>query len=218
VARADTPGAFTNTAAADRTTAFPVDPDSADNQASATVTVARRPADLTISKTMTSAQNEVGRPIEFTISVTNQGPSTADDVVVDDAFPDGLTPIAVSDPACTISDRTMRCAYDSLPARQTRQITIAATVTTTGAFTNMASTAAANPDPDPDNNTATAAGTIDDAPHPGPPAPAAPLPATGNRNPTATLGLALTLITVGTLILTTRPRRKIHRDVSGNRT
>ena len=220
IARADDIGPIVNTARSDRAASYPFDPDTTNNQASAAVTVDRQPADLTITKSASPTQISVGDTVTFSLSVTNVGPGVADQVVVDDALPVGLTPIGVSEPACAISGRTVHCVYASLAIGQTVQITITATATVAGQFTNLASTAALNPDPNPNNNAASVVGEVLEALPPQPPLPPEPpepppppspiLPVTGN-DPTAASRIAFSATTLG-LLLVLATRRRSRRS------
>ena len=86
-ARVVSPTAQTNTASIGHFDQF--DPDTGNNQASATETPQQ--ADLSVSKTVNDPTPNVGDTITFTITLTNTGPSDATNVQVTDLLPAGLT-------------------------------------------------------------------------------------------------------------------------------
>ena len=83
-----------------------------DGTDSATVTIGRVAA-LTVTKTHVG-NGEVGQPLDFALQVHNDGPSVADQVVVIDTLPDGLSydSFAGAGWACTAVDATVTCALD----------------------------------------------------------------------------------------------------------
>jgi uncharacterized repeat protein (TIGR01451 family) len=89
----DTRGILHNNARADSEV---LDPDLADNLATVATTVAGS-ADLSISKTDSPDPVVAGDPLSWTIVVTNDGPSTAFDVVVTDTLPAGTTFVSGQD-------------------------------------------------------------------------------------------------------------------------
>ena len=74
-----------------------------------TVTV-RRAAELSITKTH-SGRGVVGEPLDFRLAVHNAGPSVADQVVVTDPLPAGLTYVSATgtDWTCSAPGNTVRC-------------------------------------------------------------------------------------------------------------
>ena len=183
----DTVGTWTNTASSDRTSSFPFDPDQTNNTASAAVTVSPQPADLSVTKAVSAAEVTVGESLTFTIVVSNAGPGPAQDVVLADSFPAGLTPTAVSDPSCAITGQDLSCQLGTLTVGAVRQITVTALTTTAGGFTNVALVSSSTPDPNPGTEVATAGGSVVD---PAPPTtdtvPPGTLPATGSGSSGAT--------------------------------
>ena len=65
----------------------------------ATSTVSVGNADLAVTKTASTVTPNVGSNVTFTIQATNNGPSTATNVVVNDALPTGLTFVSATPPA-----------------------------------------------------------------------------------------------------------------------
>ena len=120
-------------------------------------------ADVSITKGASSASVYPGGSLIYTLRVTNNGPSTATAVVVDDTLPPGLAPAGVAvTPAtagsCTITGSAVHCALGDRPALDLVTISLTASVDpslTPQTLTNTASVAAAN-DYDPTNNSASA--------------------------------------------------------------
>ncbi len=119
--------------------------------------------DLRISKTDTPDPVSAGQQLTYNISVTNDGPTTADDVTVTDVLPAGVTFLS-SAPACTNAAGTLTCELGEILPGQTVPITIQVQIPSNfggGTITNTASVIAANQfDPNPGNNTATAVTTV----------------------------------------------------------
>lgn len=141
-------GSITNSA----TVSNAADPTSGNNSASANTTVAAQ-ADLSITKSgpggVTSGQN-----ITYTILVTNNGPSTANNVVVSDPTPSNLTFVQNSG-GCNTS---YPCTIGTLAPNAS--VTITSTYSTSPSFSgnvsNTASVSASTADPDTSNNQVTA--------------------------------------------------------------
>src|SRR3989442_853193 len=94
-----------------------------------------------------------GREITYSIGVTNNGPSVAQDVTLTDQVPPEVT--ASTPPGCTQSNRTISCFLDDIAVGQTVTVTITGTVDAgaTGTLQNEACAhSASTPDPDGANN------------------------------------------------------------------
>lgn len=114
-------------------------------------------ADLEIQKTSDVASVEEGEQITFTITVTNNGPATAEDVVVTDTLPvtASLASVSSSQGSCGGSGPVI-CELGSLENGASATITLVVTAEADGILSNLAEVSAANEDPVTDNNTATA--------------------------------------------------------------
>lgn len=155
-------GPVTNTA--EITAADQGDPDSTpgnavpgeDDQASATV--AGEVADLVITKTVDREAVRTGEPVVFTITLRNDGPAEAVDVVVRDTPPEGLAVLRADGDAvgCQLQGTVVRCVFAALPAGATRTLRVTAAATAPGSYVNAVAVEAATPDPDAANNAAAA--------------------------------------------------------------
>ena len=128
------------------------DGNTANNSAIALATV-DPVADVSITKTVLPAIGVIGSPVTYTITVTNNGPSPANGVTVEDILPDGLI---LNSASCPVTGQAVTCSIPILAAGQSQIYTIVATPTTTGLFTNTVTVTSETPDPNLCNNTATA--------------------------------------------------------------
>lgn len=128
------------------------------NSASATTTVARR-VDIEVVKTVTDPGPDLtfaeGETITYTITVTNNGPSRATNVVMTDPLPAGFTFSSVNPagPTCTFSAGTITCTYAAMNPSAVNTIDITGTITTnTTEITNTASATRTETDTDATND------------------------------------------------------------------
>ena len=159
------PGSFTNVAAVATTDQF--DPDHTNDSGESTIST--READLAVAKTVSDPTPNVGDTITFTVSVSNLGPDSANNVEITDSFPvaglDLLSAVpsqgtfntgtgvwtvgtvdvgSASAQTLLITARVLAPAVNTVPASQTNVATV---------------TAADEYDPNPGNNTGTATET-----------------------------------------------------------
>jgi uncharacterized repeat protein (TIGR01451 family)/fimbrial isopeptide formation D2 family protein len=158
---------LTNTASV---TAEEGDPHPEDNSGSATTTVGPD-ADLAITKTMGKA--EAGKPLVYTLAVTNHGPSASSAVTVKDTLPAGTTfkSAAPSQGTCSAGGQTVTCQLGQLASGGSAQVSITVEVaaTATGSIRNFASVEGPEPDPDKSNNESAVEGPVTPAPPGGTP-------------------------------------------------
>jgi uncharacterized repeat protein (TIGR01451 family) len=123
-----------------------------------------RSADLAISKTAGSPSVSVGDSVTYTVTVLNNGPSDAENVVLTDSFAAGLGAVtATADPGvtCTVTSQ-VSCAAGTVPAGEQRTIEVVVPVPDgflPGPLDNTAAVGSSTADADPTNNSATA--TVD---------------------------------------------------------
>jgi uncharacterized repeat protein (TIGR01451 family) len=130
----------------------------------ASVTVKQHPseADLEVSKIVSDGEPLVGDDVDFTITVTNWGPSDATGLQVTDVLPDGLSYVSHDTAWGWYNPDTGVWDIGELPGPEDMtvwyaELTITATVTDAGTITNMAVvTAADQHDPVLTDNAATA--------------------------------------------------------------
>ena len=156
LARVDSPQATTNTATVTASDRF--DPDSSNNQASATETPQQ--ADLRLTKAVDNSRPNVGDTITFTVTLTNAGPDDATNVQVRDLLPAGLTFVSAAPAQGTYTPASGLWDVGSLAAGATTTLAIRATVVSPGQRTNTATVLDADQfDPNTANNTASASET-----------------------------------------------------------
>ncbi|MCX7782538.1 MAG: DUF11 domain-containing protein, partial [Meiothermus sp.] len=155
------------------------DRDPTNNQAQASLEVVAPPppppppappeprADLSLSKTVSPAQANVGDRVTYTLTLVNNGPDTATNVVLSDTLPAGLGNVVVE--GATLSNNTLTWTVASLPSGERRSFTVQATTTQAGNLVNSAEVRLRETDPNPDNNRAQARLSVVQPPAPPPP-------------------------------------------------
>lgn len=122
--------------------------DTGNNTASVNATVTVPSLDLVLNKTDSVDPLAVGDNTVYTITVTNSGPSTAENVVITDTLPatglsfQSATPSAGScptQPAINSVGGAVICNVGNIPVGTTRNVTITMTGVAKGAVTNNAS-------------------------------------------------------------------------------
>ncbi|WP_208028663.1 DUF11 domain-containing protein, partial [Rhabdothermincola sediminis] len=113
-------------------------------------------ADLAIVKETPATIFTVGEQATYTLRVTNNGPSTATNVVVTDQLPAGLTLVSVQPPSgwSCAGTTTITCTVPSMAAGTTVEITLTVLVGSGAqpSVTNVAEVRADEPDEIPSNN------------------------------------------------------------------
>jgi uncharacterized repeat protein (TIGR01451 family) len=167
-ATVQTAGAKTNTAAIAASDQF--DPDTVNNQSSVTVTP--RQANLSITKTDAPDPVTPGGTLTYTITVTNNGPDTAQNITVTDSLPSGLTfaSCTATGGLCNNTGNNVTATYGSLANGASATITLSATVSNSASdgstISNTATISSDTFDPNTGNNTATATTSVQTAPPP----------------------------------------------------
>ncbi|MCL2788707.1 MAG: DUF11 domain-containing protein, partial [Micrococcales bacterium] len=145
------------------------DPNADNDEATATTLIAVS-ADLAVTKVANSTGPSAGTSFTYTVTVTNNGPSYAQNVVLADAVPAGsqanlklLSIVAGAGLTCPASDLTSsaaRCTAGTLAVGQSASATITAWVTPDTpqgrSLENTIEASAATPDPTMENNSASA--------------------------------------------------------------
>ena len=131
------------------------DPDLSNNTASATTAI--RIADLGIVKASDAATYKPSSPITYTITVVNNGPGDAQNVVVTDPLPLSANDnVAVLDPSCTLGGTTATCNLGTMAPLTSRTLTIVIVLKgKSGFISNTATVASPTFDPFASNNSST---------------------------------------------------------------
>lgn len=117
--------------------------------------------DVGIVKVANPSQVPVGQNITYTLTVTNNGPATAQGVVVTDPIPAGLTLVSATPSVgvCT-GATTVTCQLNDIAVSGTATITIVAKGAANGVFVNVASVSGNFSDPVSTNNQSSAPATV----------------------------------------------------------
>lgn len=156
--------ALTNTVTV--TTTAGNDPVAANNTATATSFVASpTQADVAILKTASPEPVDQGTNLVYTLQITNNGPATAQNVIVTDPLPAEVTFTSVSTTqgTCSQTGGTVSCSLGNIGVSGLVLVTInvnASVFSSSTNATNIATVSADTSDPDLLNNSSTAVSTI----------------------------------------------------------
>jgi len=147
-------GVFTNFATA---TSDAIDTNASNNNGTSTNSQVRTTvsalADVQVFKTG-GTNVMAGAILNYTITATNAGPSTASNVVVQDQLPAGST-FQSAGGSYTMTNNVVYWAAMTLTNGASVNFSIALTAPASGSFTNIALSTSPTPDPDPTNNNGT---------------------------------------------------------------
>jgi uncharacterized repeat protein (TIGR01451 family) len=145
-------GNYTNTAIIKATE---IDPTSLNN--TSTITPTPVPiADVAVTKTVSNNTPNVGSHVTFTLIASNNGPSNATSVKINDLLPSGYTFVSATPEGNTIYDNTTGLwTIGNLANGANVTLSVVATVKATGNYANKATITAFETDPTPTNNTVT---------------------------------------------------------------
>ncbi len=153
-------GTMSNTATV---TSLTPDPDSDNNHSTVTDTIVNL-ADVGIVKTASATEIAAGVVVDYTLTVTNTGPSDAVGVTATDSIGPGFTPVPEnSSPACTLLGSTFTSAAGTLTPSGTVSFVLEARADSAlvpGDYVNTATVTATTLDPNHDNNTSSATVTV----------------------------------------------------------
>ncbi len=127
------------------------DPNPTNNTSPPVITTVTPVADLTIAKTGPAFVLAAGT-INYTITVTNLGPSSASSVVVTDTLPAGVAFVSASGGGSNNSG-SVNWSLGSLAAGQLSNLTVTVTASASGTLTNIANVASPTADTNILNNT-----------------------------------------------------------------
>jgi uncharacterized repeat protein (TIGR01451 family) len=118
-------------------------------------------ADVALTKIESADPLPVGSALTYTLTVTNNGPATAENVRVVDPMPSGLTATSVSTTLGTCSGSTaVTCSLGSLEKSARATVQIAVQPAAVGSLVNTAAVTSTSPDNVATNNTATVETTV----------------------------------------------------------
>ena len=145
-------------------TASNIVPNLTGNSATAMVVVANaNSADMAIVKTATPSPTVPEQDtLTYTLTVTNNGPATATNVIVTDPLPTDFTFLSVNTTAGTCSEAggTVTCLLGTMANAANATVAILTLTGAPGTATNTATVSADQTDPNPNNNTSTQTETI----------------------------------------------------------
>ena len=119
------------------------DPNTANNTSNLNTTVSGA-ADLSLTKIVSNATPYVGNTVAFTVTVTNNGPSQATGVTIQDLLPDGYTYTGYSTNQGTYDSGTGVWTVGSLSLDASKYLRLNATVKPSGTYSNNAQVSAHN--------------------------------------------------------------------------
>ena len=148
----------------------PTDKDSGTNGTLTTVTLnVIAQADVAVNKTLASTQTSgiyyAGSPVTYNITVTNAGPCTSSNVVVNDQLPTGMkissyTYAGSSQQVYSAGLNQIMWGITALPANTSLTFQVIGTVAQGGSYVNTAYETAGTYDPNPNNNDGASNGVV----------------------------------------------------------
>lgn len=125
-------------------------------------------ADLEVTKTDVEDPVVVGSDVTYIATVTNYGPDTAENVVLTDTLPEGVTLVSATPDqgSCVEDSGVVSCNLGNIPSDGSVDVTLVVSADVEGTLTNSASVASDTPDSVPDNNADSEDTLIDAAPAP----------------------------------------------------
>ncbi|HUA00915.1 MAG TPA: hypothetical protein VMB02_11345, partial [Candidatus Aquilonibacter sp.] len=118
-------------------------------------------ADVSVGLTGPASSVLQNSQITYTITVRNNGPSSASNVAVTDALPSGIVVVsAVTSAGACQGLTTVTCTLGTMASGQSATITLVVTSSLAGTVFNTANATTTTPDPNPSNNQASTSTTV----------------------------------------------------------
>ena len=153
-------GALTNQA---NVTSSTSDPNPANNSASQNITITSQ-ADLALSMTVSTNSATIGTPVNYSITILNNGPSTAASLQLTDLVDVngiGVSGISASGTGWTCtSGTTVSCSLSSLASGASSTVSVTVQANAAGTLTNQANVSSSVNDPNTGNNAGSLNSTI----------------------------------------------------------
>ena len=112
-------------------------------------------ADLSVAMTSSPASVALGAQVTYTIVVTNNGPISAANVAMTDAFPAGVKFVSSATSLGTCAGTTtVTCTLGTMTSGQNATMTIVVSLTQAGTLLNTVNVTSTTPDPNTANNSA----------------------------------------------------------------
>ncbi len=121
-------------------------------------------ADLAVAMTDSPDPATAGTNVTYLVTVTNNGPDQADNVVLSNTLPGGVTLVSAT-PSQGSCDTTITCNLGSIPFPGSATVTIVVTPGAAGSLSNTASVVSTTGDPSPGNESASQSTTVNPAPN-----------------------------------------------------
>jgi uncharacterized repeat protein (TIGR01451 family) len=127
-----------------------------------------RSADLSVEKSDSPDPIKAGVQLTYTVTVRNDGPSTANGAILTDNLPETVVPnsVTTSRGECNRTDLRVRCFLGDIPVGESATVTIKVTPQDDGTITNTATVTGILKDENPGNETATTDTTVSSPPCP----------------------------------------------------
>ena len=128
----------------------------------ASTTITATEADLSITKTVSSANALLGQLITYTLEITNGGPSDASNVIASDTLPPQVAFVSATPTQgiCTQAATVVTCNLGNLSNSATASVQIVVRAVSHGTANNTATVSSDTSDPDPTNDTSSPVHTL----------------------------------------------------------